>query len=133
AQQLEAVRGQAMELPPSSVALPAAPLKGPTPSPPVTASSDKREVYVPYQAITPGLAVVFEGQKQRHLEALVERFTRRTSGSKQLMQTCRPYLADNRASAGFRLSVKEMVYPIVAKRSQGSRVWDIDGNEYIDL
>jgi acyl transferase domain-containing protein/glutamate-1-semialdehyde aminotransferase/acyl-CoA synthetase (AMP-forming)/AMP-acid ligase II/alpha-ketoglutarate-dependent taurine dioxygenase len=142
AQQLDAVRGQAMELPSLSVVLPAAPLKVPAAaakpgrpmaSPPAPASLGKLEVYVPYQAITPGPAVVFEGQKHRHLEALVERFTLRTSGSKQLMQTYRPYLADNRASAGFRLSVKEMVYPIVAKRSQGSHVWDIDGNEYIDL
>ena len=26
-----------------------------------------------------------------------------------------------------------MCYPIVAVRSQGSRLWDIDGNEYIDI
>ena len=28
---------------------------------------------------------------------------------------------------------KEMVYPIVTDRSSGSRLWDVDGNEYIDL
>ena len=26
-----------------------------------------------------------------------------------------------------------MVYPIVTERSQGSRLWDVDGNEYIDI
>ena len=26
-----------------------------------------------------------------------------------------------------------MVYSIVTDRSKGSRIWDIDGNEYIDL
>jgi len=26
-----------------------------------------------------------------------------------------------------------MLYPIVGKRSLGSRIWDVDGNEYIDL
>ena len=26
-----------------------------------------------------------------------------------------------------------MVYPIVVDRSSGSRLWDVDGNEYIDL
>src|SRR4030088_3424083 len=26
-----------------------------------------------------------------------------------------------------------MIYPIVTDRSKGSRIWDIDGNEYIDL
>ena len=26
-----------------------------------------------------------------------------------------------------------MVYPIVTERSAGSRLWDVDGNEYVDL
>ena len=29
--------------------------------------------------------------------------------------------------------MKEMVYPIVASRSSGSKLWDLDGNEYVDL
>ncbi|WP_248277637.1 non-ribosomal peptide synthetase/type I polyketide synthase [Brasilonema sp. UFV-L1] len=72
-------------------------------------------------------------QQQRHLEDLIVRYTQRTQTSKQLTQTYRPILADNRASAGFRFSTKEMLYPIVGERSQGSRIWDIDGNEYLDL
>src|SRR5262249_18356028 len=28
---------------------------------------------------------------------------------------------------------KEIIYPIVVERSAGSRLWDLDGNEYIDL
>src|SRR5262249_7045356 len=28
---------------------------------------------------------------------------------------------------------KEMVYPIVTTRSDGSKVWDVDGNEYVDF
>ncbi|MEH1834782.1 MAG: amino acid adenylation domain-containing protein, partial [Nostoc sp.] len=72
-------------------------------------------------------------QQQRHLEDLIIRYTQRTQTSKQLTQTYRPILADNRASAGFRFSTKEMLYPIVGERSQGSRIWDVDGNEYLDL
>ncbi len=26
-----------------------------------------------------------------------------------------------------------MVYPIVSSRSKGSKIWDIDGNEYVDI
>jgi glutamate-1-semialdehyde aminotransferase len=26
-----------------------------------------------------------------------------------------------------------MVYPIVVERSSGSKLWDVDGNEYVDL
>lgn len=33
---------------------------------------------------------------------------------------------------GFRPLLKEIVYQIVVERSKGSKVWDIDGNEYID-
>jgi acyl transferase domain-containing protein len=72
-------------------------------------------------------------QQQQHLEALVTRYTQRTQTSKQLTQTYRPVLADNRTSVGFRFSTKEMLYPIVGKRSHGARLWDVDENEYIDI
>nr|AEU11006.1 NpnB [Nostoc sp. 152] len=72
-------------------------------------------------------------QQQQHLDALIERYTRRTKTSKKLVESARPFLADSRASVGFRLSIKEMLYPIVADRSLGSRIWDVDGNEYIDM
>ena len=42
-------------------------------------------------------------------------------------------LADPRAAAGFRAEWKELVYPIVCMRSTARGIWDIDGNEYIDL
>jgi len=29
-------------------------------------------------------------------------------------------------------SLKELVYPLVIKKSSGNRLWDVDGNEYID-
>ena len=45
----------------------------------------------------------------------------------------RSHLADPRSVAGFRSIWKEMVYPIVVERSRGSKLWDIDGNEYVDL
>ncbi|RKZ79996.1 MAG: non-ribosomal peptide synthetase, partial [Candidatus Parabeggiatoa sp. nov. 1] len=72
-------------------------------------------------------------QQQHHLEALIARYTQKTPKSKQLTQHYRPVLADSRASAGFRLSTKELLYPIVGKRAQGSKTWDVDGNEYIDI
>jgi glutamate-1-semialdehyde aminotransferase len=42
-------------------------------------------------------------------------------------------MADPRVVTGFNPLWKDLVYPIVADRSEGSRVWDLDGNEYIDL
>ncbi|MCB0167205.1 MAG: amino acid adenylation domain-containing protein, partial [Anaerolineae bacterium] len=72
-------------------------------------------------------------RQQEHLNTLIQRYTARTKTSRQFTQEHRPILADNRASAGFRFSTKKMLYPIVGSRSQGSRLWDVDGNEYIDL
>ncbi|WP_292867177.1 non-ribosomal peptide synthetase/type I polyketide synthase [Nostoc sp. LPT] len=72
-------------------------------------------------------------QQQHHIEVLSDRYNKRHQKSKQLAQSYRPVLADSRATAGFRLSIKEMVYPIAGERSQGSRFWDVDGNEYVDI
>ncbi len=89
--------------------------------------------FVPYQPIRPGTVGGLSPQQQSHLQALIERYTRRTARSKQLTEQFRPVLADNRDSAGFRLSTKEMLYTIHGERSAGSRMWDVDGNEYIDI
>src|SRR4028119_536230 len=71
--------------------------------------------------------------QQKYLERFIERYNNSTRTSKQFTQKYRPILADSRASEGFNFFVKEMLYPIVAKRSLGSKIWDVDGNEYIDL
>lgn len=67
------------------------------------------------------------------IERFVERYTRRTSKSKELIRAHRPIFSDWINSLGFRLSLKEIMYPIYADRSEGPRLWDVDGNEYIDM
>ncbi|HEY4303866.1 MAG TPA: amino acid adenylation domain-containing protein [Gemmatimonadaceae bacterium] len=72
--------------------------------------------------------------KQRaRLDAFIRRYTSRTKGSKKFTQDNRGHMADPRVATGFRPPVKELVYPIVIEKSKGSRIWDIDGNEYIDV
>lgn len=71
--------------------------------------------------------------QQEYLEEFIPRFTARTRRSKELTQAFRSVLADTRVSAGFSRLWKEIVYPIVGRRSAGSRIWDEDGNEYIDV
>ena len=68
-----------------------------------------------------------------HIDALVAATIARTAGSKARTAAHRRVLADPRVAAGFRAEWKEMVYPITCVRAKGSRLWDIDGNEYIDL
>lgn len=72
-------------------------------------------------------------ERARYLKELADRLSSRTKGSKEFAQRFRTMVADSRSTVGFRPSTKEMLYPIVAERGQGSRLWDIDGNEYVDL
>jgi glutamate-1-semialdehyde aminotransferase len=67
------------------------------------------------------------------LDHLIQCYTKRTPESKRQTQQYRPRFADPRSVSGFRQYWKEMVYPIVARQSSGSKIWDIDGNEYVDV
>jgi amino acid adenylation domain-containing protein len=71
-------------------------------------------------------------KQQAFLKDLTEKYNAKTKGSKAQTQKDRSYMADPRVVSGFRPLTKEIVYPLVVNRSKGSRVWDIDGNEYID-
>jgi glutamate-1-semialdehyde aminotransferase len=72
--------------------------------------------------------------KQRQkLDALIARYTRRTAKSKAYTAHHRDHMADPRVVNGFRPLTKELTYQIVIERSRGSRMWDLDGNEYIDV
>ncbi len=73
------------------------------------------------------------GSTNPYLEEFIKRYSERTQKSKAYTAEHRSKLADNRASAGFRFSTKEILYPLVSKTSRGSRFWDIDENEYIDI
>ncbi|MEG3898415.1 MULTISPECIES: amino acid adenylation domain-containing protein [unclassified Microcoleus] len=72
-------------------------------------------------------------RQQEHLDVLIARAIERTQASKNLTQSDRVHHANSRSVLGFRPSIKEMVYPIYPQRSSGARIWDIDGNEYIDM
>lgn len=71
--------------------------------------------------------------QQTYLAEFIDRYTQRTARSKYLTQKHRSVMADPRVAEGFIPAIKELVYPIVGKRSQGCRLWDVDGNEYVDL
>lgn len=72
-------------------------------------------------------------QQMEFVRDLAKKYSARSPKSKAYVQRYRPVMADPRTAAGFRAEWKEMVYPVVCDRSKGSRIWDIDGNEYIDL
>ncbi|MGH9761181.1 MAG: aminotransferase class III-fold pyridoxal phosphate-dependent enzyme, partial [Blastocatellia bacterium] len=72
-------------------------------------------------------------RQQQHIESLIARYTARTRKSKEMTAASRAVLADSRATVGFRFSTKELLYPIAGAGSDGARIWDVDGNEYIDF
>lgn len=71
--------------------------------------------------------------QRAHIENLVARYTAKTGSSKELTETHREWYADPRTVSGFNPLWKEMIYQIVVEKSKGSRLLDIDGNEYIDI
>jgi glutamate-1-semialdehyde-2,1-aminomutase len=90
------------------------------------------------QAFVPFQQVVAEDHSawqppQQYLAAFIERYTRRTARSKQQAVQDRSRHADIRHVLNFRQGLKELCYPLVATRAAGARIWDLDGNEYIDL
>jgi acyl transferase domain-containing protein/glutamate-1-semialdehyde aminotransferase len=142
-QQLEMMRGGSAAAPAPTVPEPppAAAAVSPMPAPsaaavspmPAPSAAAPTAGFGPYRPPDRGASGGLTTQQERALHAFVERYTARTAGSKRSTAANRPQLADPRTAAGFRLMWKELVYPIVTVRSSGSRLWDVDGNEYVDL
>ncbi|MGB7923762.1 MAG: aminotransferase class III-fold pyridoxal phosphate-dependent enzyme, partial [Pyrinomonadaceae bacterium] len=96
-------------------------------------SSDKTSsAWVPHKTLDPGTGEELNPRQQEYLKGFIERYTRRTSESKRQTDAYRLVHADLKPALNFRLCTKELRYPIIGARSQGSRLWDVDGNEYVD-
>ncbi|WP_213947641.1 polyketide synthase [Luteibacter sp. dw_328] len=77
-------------------------------------------------------ATELSGRQRARLDAFMRRYIERTKTSKAYTEEHRGHLADPRVVNGFRPLLKEIVYQIVIERSKGSKVWDLDGNGYVD-
>ncbi|HVI54004.1 MAG TPA: amino acid adenylation domain-containing protein [Luteibacter sp.] len=77
-------------------------------------------------------ATELSGRQRARLDAFMRRYVERTKTSKAYTEEHRGHLADPRVVNGFRPLLKEIVYQIVIERSKGSKVWDLDGNGYVD-
>ncbi|EHS57513.1 iturin a synthetase a, partial [Paenibacillus sp. Aloe-11] len=107
----------------------------PAPSVKAVAKQAGNEVkpYTPYKKLDVKARELLSLRQEQHLQELIERYTARTRSTKQYTQQYRTVYANNRNVAGFRPILKEMVYQIVSQRADGSKIWDLDGNEYVDL
>ena len=75
----------------------------------------------------------FTPAQSQWVDDFIQRYNQRTGQSKTFSQKNRKVMADPRVVTGFNPLWKDLVYPIVVNRSQGASLWDLDGNEYIDL
>ncbi|VTZ49147.1 Amino acid adenylation domain protein [Methylocella tundrae] len=149
AQQLEALRGapvtgalpapSAMSAPPqpaagAAAAAAKAPISAPislaVSAPTANEPKSRFEMIAASRSAPP---VDMNERQQRALAELIARFNERTAQSKRMTAQYRSVLADPRAASGFRSEWKDLVYPVVSDRAKGSRIYDVDGNSYIDL
>ncbi|MDT3400981.1 polyketide synthase [Mucilaginibacter terrae] len=115
----------------TTVLLPSA--QSPTAQPELTAE-EAVEIKKPFGAIAriEKRSEALNEDQQQYLADLVKRYNEKTKSSKAYTQQHRARMADPRVVSGFKPATKELVYSVVIKRSKGSRLWDLDGNEYID-
>ncbi len=74
-----------------------------------------------------------EKRVQEAILELTEKYNKKTKSSKNYAEKIRKQHADWRNVAGFRIDYKELIYQLVTKGCNGSKIIDLDDNEYIDL
>jgi acyl transferase domain-containing protein len=135
AQQLQIMARQLELLGGSALPFPAPSTNGTHHAPPAGSKQPAEVPAKPFGAaarITLKQEGLTAAQKDK-LADIALRYTTRTATSKERTQRYRKVLADPRVVSGFRPETKELVYPLVVEHSQGCKLRDIDGNEYIDL
>ncbi|TXE13239.1 amino acid adenylation domain-containing protein [Seonamhaeicola algicola] len=71
-------------------------------------------------------------QQEAFLKNLTVSYNKKTAKSKAYTQKHRGHMADPRVVSGFKPFTKELVYPLVVEKSSGNKLWDLDGNEFLD-
>ena len=106
----------------------------------LTTTAPKRELLRPAGGEIKGLfsqplakGNALSANQQAHIAELAAAWNTKSKGSKLAAASDRRHVASSRAVFGFRPEYKEMVYPLMVDRADGSKVWDLDGNEYVDV
>lgn len=113
----------------------------PGPAPAATTSAPKTSVepkpgstaHGPYKPLNRTKDTGLSARQQQFIENLTKRYNEKTKSSKERTQKYRHCFADPRTANGFNRLWKDMCYQILVDRAKGSKLYDIDGNEYIDI
>ena len=92
-----------------------------------------KKPFVPYRKIVTQEERENQEERFNFLERLIDQYSTLTKTSKERTDHFRSVLANNRNIAGFRPKWKELIYQLQVERAEGSKVYDVDGNEYVDL
>ena len=97
-------------------------------------SEEKNELKKPFGATAriEKTIIGITDQQKEYLRKFIEKYNKKTAGSKEYTQYYRNCMADPRVVSGFKPLTKEMTYSIVVKKSDGAYLWDVDGNQYVD-
>ncbi|HET9803747.1 MAG TPA: aminotransferase class III-fold pyridoxal phosphate-dependent enzyme, partial [Candidatus Acidoferrum sp.] len=137
AQQLAAIHG-GMQIPNAAPVAPAVSAPAPVTKAPSTTAAEAEGTkelkgYTPFKPLQKSISGDLTPRQEKYIADLIARYTKKTPASKKMTQEYRGVLADPRVVTGFRAQWKEMIYPIITNKSKGSKLWDIDGNEYVDI
>jgi amino acid adenylation domain-containing protein len=93
----------------------------------------KERKIINFRSIKTDTDNILDQNQQEFIDKFIKKYNKKTKKSKEYAQNHRYYLSDWINTLSYRQDFKKLSYPFVAQKSLGSRVWDIDGNEYIDL
>ncbi len=105
----------------------------PAATPKTEPMAEIKDKHGPWRQINKSAQDSVSAANRAALDALVSAYVEKSGRSKAYAQKHCRYFADPRSISSFNKTWKEMVYPLVTQRSAGSRMWDIDGNEYLDV
>lgn len=91
------------------------------------------ERFGPYKPIETKKGGTLTEKQQKFLNKLIDEYTSKTPTSKKMTQEHRAHYSDPRTVSGFLPIWKEMTYQVIVKESKGSKLIDVDNNEYIDV
>lgn len=124
---------------PASIQPSAPNLTSTSPIPADTPAAKAPDPTLPVKGHGPQLVIDRTGKKEltptqeKCRSRILARYAERLQKSKEFTQRNRSSVADPRTVAGFKPQMKEMIFPIVVEKSTGCHIWDLDGNEYVDL
>ncbi|WP_375687046.1 amino acid adenylation domain-containing protein [Pseudooceanicola sp. LIPI14-2-Ac024] len=136
AQQLQALGGSPAALATTAVAAPVAQPMPVTQPAVATPSDDTTEALPKGFKVGRGPNVTggtLDDAQLAFVRDLAARYAAKHATSKAHTAAHRAVHADPRTAAGFRAEWKELVFPIVADRSKGAYIHDLDGNDFVDL